>query len=1287
MNKKNTLFNYFSKSPTINGKNSPKSSPRVGKTPSKGSADSTSKRKKANNVKECPYSLYSIVWAKLEGYPWWPSLVCNHPKRGIHHEFRRTCYVHVQFFDDPPSRAWIKIKDLKPFTGPEDIDNPKFKDPVWKKGLESATKASNMPAEERNQLVVCLDTSEESENEDLDKSADGVEHMDEDQKVFLENGHSDSEPARKRRRLISEFDDDSEDEEFKPEKGESDSESDSSGVDENEISDIELQSEEISPVKKEKPRNKKRTKSIAKSVPATPTSLNRSPVSSDTKAKLSMFASSDSPKNRNIENGGEKIWPHLKLDWLKSHQRKDIQGRSPSDPDYDPRTLFIPESYKKTLTPALKQWWEMKAHHFDTILFFKVGKFYELYHMDAVVAVNELGILYMRGEFAHAGFPEISYGRYSDMLIRKGYKVARVEQTETPQMMEERCKILSKPSKFDRVVTREICRITTKGTRTFGFQESDPGNICNAYLLALTEKECNAASSSSEYGICFIDTSIGKFHIGQFVDDRNCSRLRTLMAHYPPAQILSEKGMISQKTQQVLNSCANLALREVLKPSSEFWDSSKTLKFLNEGKYFVDDKGVTVWPEAVKIIIDKSDPLYQTANEKYELGCKALGACVWYLNECCIEEDILTLKNFEIYTPIDGDIPENKMLSVSRQHMVLDGVTLKNLEILSNSMGTTEGTLLETLDCCSTMFGKRLLYQWLCSPLYNPKIISDRLNAIEDLQKVQEIIPDVVKLLRKLPDLERLLNKIHTQGLRRRSDHPDSRAILFEAATYGKRKIADFLSVLEGFKTSIEIMQLFENHRNNFTSSILQQCVTLETEGGLFPQLKDRLLYFDNSFDHEKAKRDGKIIPSHGVDNEYDTAMEEIEETKSEFDSYLRIQKNVFNCKVTYFGSGRNRYQLEVPENATKYVTDEYDLQTQRKGFKRYWTPTIKSLLAKLISAEEHRDAALKDIMRRIFSAFDSGRKQWEAAVHCLCLLDVFISLTQYSISSQIPLCRPEFVIDEEPFLEIREGRHPVLLKYFTGDDFIPNDVCIGLSESKENEKNNQKLVLVTGPNMGGKSTLMRQVGLIVIMAQIGCYVPAEKCYLTPVDHIFTRLGASDRITSGESTFYVELSETASILQHASKNSLVLLDELGRGTSTYDGTGIAYAVVHQLASSVQCCTLFSTHYHCLVDEFIDHPNVKLGHMACMVENENEDPTQETITFLYKFVSGACPKSYGFNAAQLAGIPDEIIRKACYKAKELEKSVLLRKLFRLLFSCKDFSDVQRLKNEIEKYNCS
>jgi len=263
------------------------------------------------------------------------------------------------------------------------------------------------------------------------------------------------------------------------------------------------------------------------------------------------------------------------------------------------------------------------------------------------------------------------------------------------------------------------------------------------------------------------------------------------------------------------------------------------------------------------------------------------------------------------------------------------------------------------------------------------------------------------------------------------------------------------------------------------------------------------------------------------------------------------------------------------------------------------------------------------------------------------------MSLTNYvNNNSNGSTCRPKLIDydDETPFIEIINGLHPSLSKTFNGD-FIPNDIVISNRKS-EKEWQKRPLLLVTGPNMGGKSTLMRQAGLTVILAQIGCYVPAESCKITPCDRIFTRIGASDKILAGESTFFVELSETACILHNATKNSLVLIDELGRGTATYDGVAIAYSVIKELANNIKCLTLFSTHYHHLVEEFINNDNVSLGHMKCLVEKDTKSD-KELITFLYKFDEGACPKSHGFNAAHLADIPDEIIKLGSQKSEEFE----------------------------------
>ncbi|XP_065747330.1 DNA mismatch repair protein Msh6 isoform X9 [Phocoena phocoena] len=435
---------------------------------------------------------------------------------------------------------------------------------------------------------------------------------------------------------------------------------------------------------------------------------------------------------------------------------------------------------------------------------------------------------------------------------------------------------------------------------------------------------------------------------------------------------------------------------------------------------------------------------------------------------------------------------------------------------------------------------------------------------------------------------------------------------------------------------------------------------------GRFPDLTLELNRWDTAFDHEKARKTGLITPKAGFDSDYDQALADIRENEQSLLEYLEKQRSRIGCRtIVYWGIGRNRYQLEIPENfITRNLPEEYELKSTKKGCKRYWTKTIEKKLANLINAEERRDVSLKDCMRRLFYNFDKNYKDWQAAVECIAVLDVLLCLANYSRGGDGPMCRPVILLPEEdtpPFLDLKGSRHPCITKTFFGDNFIPNDILIGCEEEEENGK--AYCVLVTGPNMGGKSTLMRQAGLLVVMAQMGCYVPAEVCRLTPIDRVFTRLGASDRIMSGESTFFVELSETASILKHATAHSLVLVDELGRGTATFDGTAIANAVVKELAENIKCRTLFSTHYHSLVEDYSQNVAVRLGHMACMVENECEDPSQETITFLYKFIKGACPKSYGFNAARLANLPEEVIQKGHRKAREFEKMTQSLRLFR------------------------
>ncbi|XP_042686327.1 DNA mismatch repair protein Msh6 isoform X2 [Centrocercus urophasianus] len=1248
------------------------------------------------------YSPGDLVWAKMEGYPWWPCLIYNHPTEGtIVRGKGSSSRIHVQFFDVSPTRGWVSIKYLRPYKGSSDREVLKggmfySTKPEIKKAMELADDAMSKDKPKRLELAVCSEPSdaEEAEEEEMEMSGSASGDSDDSNSEEDVKGNKrvpnrgSAIKAKRRRMLDSDSDRDGSDVEFKPDvKEAASSEEASSGVDENEATDAETDAESIeeSPIKV--PSKRKRG-NVSK--PSKRSSLENehseapkraAPVSLEAKSKLTLFAAPDNFESQaNACSGGTTgfaAWEHEKLEWLQEGKKKDAHRRRQNDPDYDPCTLYVPEDYLNKCTPGMRRWWQLKSQNFDAVICYKVGKFYELYHMDAVIGVNELGLVFMKGSWAHSGFPETAFGRFSAILVQKGYKVARVEQTETPEMMEARCKATAHPTRFDKVVRREICRILTKGTQTYSIIDCDPSENHNKYLLCVKEKE--DSSGQRVYGVCFVDTSVGKFYVGQFSDDRHCSRFRTLVAHYTPVQVLFEKGNLTVDTQKILKGSLISCIQEGLISGSQFWSASKTLKVLLEEEYFKENQNPgngCVLPSVIKSLTSESDSLGLTPGENSELALSALGGIVFYLKKCLIDQELLSLANFEKYVPVDADNAKTASASSffarTDQRMVLDGVTLMNLEVLQNGTnGTTEGTLLERIDSCCTPFGKRLLKQWLCAPLCNPSSINDRLDAVEDLLAVPAKRTEISEHLKKLPDLERLLSKIHSIGSPLKSqNHPDSRAIFYEEIKYSKKKIADFLSALEGFKVMNEIVDAMEEVASDFKSQVLKQLVTRRAKhpDGRFPDLSAELTRWDTAFDHNQARKTGVITPKAGFDSDYDKALQDIKTVEEDFRAYLNEQRKLLGVKsVLYWGTGKNRYQMEIPETAiSRNLPEEYELKSTRKGYKRYWTKEIERMLAELINAEERRDAALKDCMRRLFYNFDKNSQDWQTAVQCIAVLDVLMSLANYSQDGDGPLCRPVILLPVDsapPFLELKNARHPCITKTFFGDDFIPNDIVIGSKD--EDGGSEASCVLVTGPNMGGKSTLMRQAGLLVIMAQLGCYVPAEVCRLTPIDRVFTRLGASDRIMSGESTFFVELSETSSILQHATEHSLVLVDELGRGTATFDGTAIASAVVGELAENIKCRTLFSTHYHSLVEDYSGSAAVRLGHMACMVENESEDPSQETITFLYKFIEGACPKSYGFNAARLADIPEEVIQKGHRKAREFEEKTMSLRIFRFL----------------------
>ena len=992
---------------------------------------------------------------------------------------------------------------------------------------------------------------------------------------------------------------------------------------------------------------------------------------------------------------------HNSFQFLQPSQRQDAARRRPDHPDYNPRTLYVPANYLDKETPAMKQWWQLKMMNMDTVLFFKVGKFYELFHMDADVGMSELDLIYMKGDKAHSGFPEVSYGKFASILVSKGYKVARVEQTETPEMMADRNAKTS--GKKEKVVAREMCSIISKGTRTMchlddlSLLENDNSQSLSV-LMCIKESESNGIP---EYGVCCIDTVIGTVTLGQFQDEPQRSRLRTMISKYVPSEVLLENGGFSEQTKGVVRLLAPKASLELLR-GNEMPSADITIKQIKDGQYFGEKGNEDNWPILVKAIAAG------VSDGSSALVTSALGGALWMLRRSIIDYEVLSLGKFFAYVPSDEyesvehggdeifytpevtramaaasdvnmDVDSNPRLPIISESneptiMTLDAVALQNLEILVNNFDKTEkGSLWAFINRCQTPFGRRQLKDWLCHPLFRIEDIRRRSAAVEQLLSNFNNEANIARVhLKGVPDLERLLSRVHSTGLNKKSrNHPDSRAVMYEMTNYNIRKVKDFGATLEGFEKVLKIHEVFSNHKIE-ESDLLRMLVKSPSEGGKFPyqEMASLLKLFRELFDYKEAVKEGIIKPRPGVDNDYDQAREDITNTHSALEEHLRAMKRKTGINdIKFFGAkGKDRFQIEVPMGQCSRVPADWSTKSQKKTHRRYWTPEIEKLYDQLANAEDRLAVAQTDTLRKVFERFDGSRGIWTTALKCVSLLDALLSLA--SVSSSQGYVWPEMCRRSEvggPKLDIQQGRHPMLeyaLESRGDGEYIPNSLSLGgISKvqtyhnmtQEEKDVYIPRLLLLSGPNMGGKSTLLRQTCLITILAQIGCKVPAESCSMTPVDRIFTRVGASDRILAGQSTFFVELAETAIMLQSATQDSLGILDELGRGTATFDGTAIAHSVVEYLVKRTKCRTLFATHYHSLIHDWDMDPRVKLGHMDCLVDSEKSDSV-ENVTFLYHLADGSSPRSYGINVAKLARLPEEVIAMAVEQSKNFEEKL-------------------------------
>ncbi|KAH7058659.1 muts domain V-domain-containing protein [Macrophomina phaseolina] len=883
-----------------------------------------------------------------------------------------------------------------------------------------------------------------------------------------------------------------------------------------------------------------------------------------------------------------KTEPEQRYTWLAHIQDAD---RNPlGHPDYDPRTLYIPPGAWSKFSAFEKQYWEIKSKFWDTIVFFKKGKFYELYENDATVGHQLFDLkLTDRVNMRMVGVPESSLDMWANQFVAKGYKIAKVDQMESAlgKEMRERG---GPAKKEEKIIRRELSSVLTGGTLVDGAMLQDD---MSTYCVAIKEVD---RDNLPVFGIAFVDTATAQFQLCEFTDDADMTKFETFVAQTRPGELLLEKSCISAKALRILkNNTSPTTIWNYLKPGKEFWSADTAAREIEASDYFVspDRDNIEVWPQVLR-----------DAKENHELAMSAFGALFQYLRMLKIEKDLVTLGNFAWYDPI------RKATS-----LVLDGQSLINLEIFANSFdGGTDGTLFSMLNRCITPFGKRMLKQWVCHPLADARKINQRLDAVDALNADTTVMDRFTASLSKLPDLERLLSRVHA----------------------GRIKAQDFVKVLEGFEQIEYTMSLLSEFGEG--EGVIGQLISQ------MPDLAGSLKHWRDAFDRKKAKEDGILVPEPGVEEDFDQSQENVESVLAELEKLLKqYRRDLGSTAICYKDNGKEIYQLEVPIKI-KNVPKSWDQMSSTAKVKRYYSPELRRLVRKLQEAQETHGQIVKEVAGRFYARFDEGYSVWLAAVKIISQLDCLISLAKASASLGEPSCRPKFVDNERAILEFEELRHPCMLTNVT--DFIPNDIKLGGQSAN--------IDLLTGANAAGKSTVLRMTCIAVILAQVGVYLPCSSATLTPVDRIMSRLGAQDNIFAAQSTFFVELSETKKILSEATPRSLVILDELGRGTSSYDGVAVAQSVLHHIATHIGCLGFFATHYHSLATEFSGHPEIAAKRMAIHVDDE-----ERRVTFLYRLEDGVAEGSFGMHCAAMCGINPRIIERAEVAAKEWEHTSRLK----------------------------
>lgn len=813
------------------------------------------------------------------------------------------------------------------------------------------------------------------------------------------------------------------------------------------------------------------------------------------------------------------------------------------------------------ITPMLQQYLGIKEQHPDTILFYRMGDFYEMFFDDAKIASKILGItLTSRSSKNEAnkvpmcGIPYHAATTYLAKLVRAGRRVAICEQTEDP-------------STAKGIVRREVIRVVSPGVVSDSELLDAKENL---YVAALCKRN---KGQEKIYGISFLDLSTGAFLLGEFSDpDAPDALILDQLTRMTPAELLISED-----------------------------DRSSLASILESAAALLPGLCITHRPPELFHLKSCQETLvehFQVSNlagfgcTGFNPGIIAAGVLLDYI----IETQKSNISHIEKLSPIDLD-----------QILQIDDSSRRNLELTQTIVGSKrEGSLLHVLDETCTPMGARMLRQEILFPLQDIRRINARLEAVAFLHDQPSISSQFKERLTAIYDVERL----------------NSRMVL------GNGNGRDMLALKQSLAQLPNIKDLL----------LACEVPRIQELGQELDPLSDLHQLLEKTI-HEEAPitlRDGRLIKS-GHHQELDELIHIQQHGKQlilDLERQERLATGIAKLKVGFnkvFG-----YFIEVSRLQSARVPESYIRKQTLVNAERFITPELKEFEAKVLGAQERRLELEYQLFTEIRKTLADASPRLLKCAQVLAKIDFMLCLSQ--VARRYRYHCP--IVNEGDDIHILEGRHPVIERSLPSGKFVPNDVHLNQSD--------EELLIITGPNMAGKSTILRQTALIVLMAQMGSFVPADQATIGVVDRIFTRVGAMDDLRRGQSTFMVEMNETANILNNATPKSLVILDEIGRGTSTFDGLSIAWAVaedlVHKDGKGVK--TLFATHYHELTDLARTESRVRNYSIAVR-------EWQESIIFLHKLVKGGTNRSYGIQVAGLAGVPKNVVTRAAEILKNIE----------------------------------